>query len=281
MLGINEQTKVVARMHPQLNNRGLNIYNPYFEAKDVNAVYLLFKDSSIEKLIAGMRALRLAGAIPAGFENDPKLVTLMDELSPVAKRIGRVSAVVQEGSKLMGYYNGGPGLADAIEAVFPMQGKRVVIMGAGTVAKGLLAHLDEVGRYPSQVAVFNRSAEHASDLAKMFRVHESGGLQDMLEQAQGDVFINTSSVGSPWNKGEDFVFPEAFLKRFSVVADVAFVPLRPPLIEAAEAAGVNVVPGWKMFVHQGALTMQGILKVEIDADVLGDLSRKDFEKNWS
>ncbi|HSX05863.1 MAG TPA: hypothetical protein VLF69_05310 [Candidatus Saccharimonadales bacterium] len=281
MQHINEHTKIIARLHPQLNNRGLQIYNPYFAAKAVNAVYLLFQDPSLEKLLSGMRNLNLAGAIPAGFEHDPTLAASMDELGPTAKRIGRVSAIVQRGGKLIGEYNGGYGLTAAIKTVTPITGKRLVIMGAGTVVKGLLTHLELQGEYPAHVAVYNRTLAHAEALAKDYKIDQVGSLNDLLTQAEGDIFVNATSVGTPWNNGEDVVFPKELLQRFRAVADTTFVPLRPPLIATAEQAGTKTAPGWLMFVHQGAKTIGDILGQPLDIPTLSKLATTDFEKNWS
>jgi len=77
---------VMARFHREPNNRGMSIYNPYFEETGENAVYVLFHHPDPTPLMTGLRSLNLAGAIPAGFEKDPKLVELVDELGPIAKR---------------------------------------------------------------------------------------------------------------------------------------------------------------------------------------------------
>lgn len=277
---IDGQTKVIARLHTDVNSRGLNIYNPYFVAKNINAVYLLFHDPDLNKLISGMRNLNLAGAITAGFESDPKLVTLMDELSPTAKRINRVTLVVNRSGKLIGHYNAGLGLANAIKTVSQIKGKDVVIMGAGNVVKGLLSHLEEVNEYPSTVSVYNRTVANAKALvAEGFKVDKTGSLDDMIKSG-GDIFIHATDIGAPWNKGGGFNFTPEFLKRFKAIADTTFVPLEPPIIKLANKAKIPNSPGWKMFVYQGAKGMGDIIGEDIDIAKLSELSRKDFASNW-
>jgi shikimate 5-dehydrogenase len=122
---------------------------------------------------------------------------------------------------------------------------------------------------------------HAQEIGDTFRVDHVGTLEEMLSSDGGGVFVNATDVGSPWNKGEKFVFAPDFLRRFGVVADCTFVPLVPQLIAAAQEAGVVPVAGWKMFVHQGAASFGMILGTDIDVDLLGQLCRRDFEANWS
>lgn len=71
---IDESTKILARLHHSPNNRGLSIYNPYFQQKGENAIYILFHNKDPKPLLEGLKNLNISGAIPAGFEKDPELV---------------------------------------------------------------------------------------------------------------------------------------------------------------------------------------------------------------
>ncbi len=276
---LNEETKLIARFHTQPNNRGLNIYNPYFEAAGVNAVYLLFQNPAPGPLFRAMRDLGIAGAIPAAFEKNPELVSLVDTLSGAAAKIERVSFVKNTSGKLVGYYAAAKGLSDAVHSVVKVAGKRVVVMGAGTVVRGLLAQWELDGVRPKSIVLYNRTLAHAKAVQKEFsQVREVHELVK-LPEATGDIFVNATDVGAPWNK-EDYTFTDAFLQRFSAVADVTFVPLAPPLITSAQRLQIPYASGWKMFLYQGKFAMETILDISVDADLLAKFLVEDFAHNW-
>src|SRR4051812_49395234 len=113
---IDENTQVMARFHPEANNRGLNIYNPYFERAAVNAIYVLFHNPDPEVLIRGMRDLGIHAAIVAGsFEKDPQIARLIDEVHPLSKRLGRVGCLANRNGRIWGVYQGAFGLYEAVK----------------------------------------------------------------------------------------------------------------------------------------------------------------------
>lgn len=278
---INENTKVMARLHREANNRGLSIYNPYFEQAGVNALYVLFHNEDPKPLLDGLKNLNISGAIPAGFEKSPDLPEMMDQLGPVAKKIQRVALIVQRDGKLIGYNQGGYGLLDAILSKAEVRGKKIVLMGAGNVANGLLTVMGERGISPSGVEVYNRTVENAETLAESYDVVKKVGSLEDMRHASGDIFVNVTYIGSPWRQGDDFQFTEEFVKRFGFVADVTFVPLEPQLIKIAKKAGIPNSPGWEMFLYQGRMCLEKTLDIEVDLELLGKLIVKDFATNWS
>ncbi|KKS40271.1 MAG: hypothetical protein UV61_C0002G0008 [Candidatus Gottesmanbacteria bacterium GW2011_GWB1_43_11] len=114
---IDENTQIIGRFHKQASSRGLNIYNPLFQEKGINAVYLLFYDPDPKVLMTGYRALKLSGAITAGFESDPMLPGLVDDLDEVAKFIGRIGYISNVKGKVVGHAQGGQGMLRTIKHI--------------------------------------------------------------------------------------------------------------------------------------------------------------------
>ena len=133
---VDENTRLVARLHPDLNNRGLNIYNPYFRAADVNADYHLFPTTSIAHSFQAMKTLGIAGAITAGpFETDPTLAALTDSLSPLSRRLGKIAMVANVNGELVGHHQAAYGLLDALTGLCgPPNDLDITIVGAGTAS---------------------------------------------------------------------------------------------------------------------------------------------------
>lgn len=280
---IDENTKVMARFFPTVNNRGLNIYNPYFQDSGDNAVYLLFHNENPKILIDGMRDLNLAGAIIAGsFEKDPKIPELIDELHPLSQRLGRVGNLINENGKIIGVYPGAFGLYESIKRMTNYTDKKIVILGAGNVVRSILSLMELKGEKPSTLEIYNRTPVHAENVAREFSfVNRVGSMKDMLNFGRGDMFINATYIGSPYNKGEDFVFPKSLIGGFDYVVDVTFVPLRPQLVQVAELLGKKVSPGHRMFLYQGIFALENILKIKVNEELLSKHMLYDLEHNWS
>jgi len=281
---INVETQVLARLHPQRNGRGLNIYNPYFQATSANVIYALFHDPDPRKLLQGIRSLGLPGAIVAGsFENDPTIPAILDDLHPISEQVGTVGMVALRNGRLWGAYQGGFGLRDAIEWVCPgFREKRLVIVGAGTVVHALLAILQADPAPIPRVQIFNRTIARAERLASKFPAVESvAPLVELATSAEGDVLINATSIGSPWNSGGDYHFTETLLNKFSYVVDVTFVPLDTQLTTDAARLGLHVSKGHQMFLHQAKFVLRETLQLEMDESVFERLMLADFATNWS
>ncbi|WP_433172715.1 shikimate dehydrogenase family protein [Actinoallomurus sp. CA-150999] len=284
MNAINVDTRVLARLHPQRNGRGLNIYNPYFRETNANAIYALFHNSDPKKLIQGLRSLGLPGAVVAGsFESDPTVPTLLDELHPVSEEVGVVGMVAFENEKLWGAYQGGFGLRDAIERICPdFRQRKLVIIGAGTVVHALLKVLQTDSTESPRIRIFNRTVERAENLAAKFAAVESVlPLAELAASAEGEILINATSIGSPWNVGDSYHFSEALLSRFSYVVDVTFVPLETQLTTDAARLGLNVSPGHQMFLHQAKFVLRETLGLSMNESVFERLMLADFSTNWS
>ena len=281
-MNIDENTKVMARLHPAVNSRGLNIYNPYFSAARVNACYLLFPNPDARRLLSGVCDLGLAGGVVAGaFETDPTIADLVDELDPLAERLGRVAFVAQRGGRLKGGYQGARGLLDSLTETGNISESDIVVLGAGTVVRGLLLLMELSDIKPRSIAVFNRNAQRADSVASEFPwIDRAGSTETMLASGDGTTFINATPIGSPWTS-DQFTFTEGFVQRFETIVDVTFVPLESPLIATARKLGKSVSPGHRMFMYQARHVIEQVLEMPMDTAVFEPIMIDDFRKNWS
>jgi shikimate dehydrogenase len=104
--------------------------------------------------------------------------------------------------------------------------------------------------------VANRSLSKAEELVADLDDDGPSVLQalgwDRIDAAlsQADLIVNTTSLGLAGQPPLDLDLgktPDA-----AVVADVVYVPLKTPLLAAAEARGLRVVDGLGMLLHQAA-----------------------------
>jgi len=264
-MNIDLNTKVIARLHTTENGTGLNIYNPYFEAQGINAVYLLFKNPDPKPLFDGIRNLAISGAIAAGFEHHPDASSLADELSEAAQLSERVGILINQNGKIRAHYQGGEGLLSAIQSKVDISQKKIVIIGAGTVAKTLLLAIEQQDQQPASVTVVNRTREHAEKLQERFPLVQLLLSLEELDQAVGDILVNVTPIGSSI---EDLYFTHDVVAKFSAVSDVTFGTEVTNLTTLAKDNQATVITGWDMFTHQAAVVLKQILDHDADIAVL-------------
>lgn len=261
---IDENTKVIGRFHTKASPRGLNIYNPYFEETGTNAVYLLFYNEDPKMLVDGMRKLRLAGAITAGFESDTVLPTLLDELDENSKYIGRLGYLTYDNDKVVGHTQGGQGMFKTIKSISPITNQKLVIVGAGNICKGLLFEIRKAG-LDCEVQIYNRDLSKAKALQNDYSFVKSVFELSQLNQASGDVLVNLTDIGG---SEVDTVFTEEIIKNFKAIVDVTFETENTNLVTLAKKIGLPVATGWDMFTNQGQVCLEGILKEKVDFNIL-------------
>lgn len=173
----------------------------------------------------------------------------LNEIASDAREIGAVNTVVNRGGNLYGYNVDYIGMNKALTEVGGnLAGKKVVVLGAGGAAKACVYGLLKVG---ASVAVYNRSAEKAVELAKHFKgIVAAGGLEN-LPNIGADILVQTTSIWitNPDAKLSDLLSPE-ILRNFGCVMDIVYKPLETPLIKAAKDFGLKTITGDKMFLYQ-------------------------------
>jgi len=123
-----------------------------------------------------------------------------------------------------------------------------LVLGAGGAARAVVFGLIERGI--QRVHLANRTMERAQALADQFgaSVHPVAwdAIGDLLPRA--GLLVNTTSLGM---HGQPALQLDAGrLPSHAVVADLVYVPLQTPLLEAARAHGLKTADGLGMLLHQ-------------------------------
>ena len=180
------------------------------------------------------------------------VMSLMDEVDGEAKEIGAVNTIVNEGGHLHGYNTDGAGAAKALrEAYGPLEGTRVLLLGAGGAARALVHYL---AREAESLVILNRDPLKARLLADRAQgrgaVITCGGL-DQIDARDADILVNSTPVGMFPNSGTSPVDPGC-LHDDLLVFDLVYNPVKTRLLEDAERAGARTLSGVSMLVYQGA-----------------------------
>ncbi len=173
----------------------------------------------------------------------------IDELS---RRIGAINtiAIAPDGS-LSGTNTDYAAAIDALCAAMEIKreglsGRKVAVVGAGGVARAIVAAL---AHYHADVTIYNRTFSRAEKLADEF-----GGKARPLDEVatlSSEIVINCTSIGMHPDV-DDTPLPADVLSRAKVVFDTIYNPPRTRLLRESSNAGCVCISGLDMFVNQAA-----------------------------
>jgi len=230
---------------PVAHSLGPAMHNRALAHAGIDAVYLAFRVRDLEKAMAGVRALPLAG-VSITIPHKVAVMDLLDEIDPEARAIGAVNTVINRGGRLAGCNTDAWGALKALEEKISPSGRTVALIGAGGAARAIGYGLVKSG---ARLLILNRSPERGRALAGALGAEFH--LLDEFERLRPEVVINATSVGMAPDSSAMVVDP-AVLEPGTVVMDIVYNPLETAFLRAAGAAGCRVVDGLAMFVYQGA-----------------------------
>lgn len=137
---------------------------------DSEYCYVAFeiKENELERAIAGIRALNLAGA-NVTIPYKERVFNYLDEISDNARKAGAVNTIIRSGDKLIGDNSDIGGFIDAlgVSGIEP-RGKTICIVGNGGAARGLIVGLQDAGA--ARIIIAGRNKDRAKTLAAEFSV---------------------------------------------------------------------------------------------------------------
>lgn len=232
------------------------MHNAAFRALKLDYAYVAFhvRPAGVRQALAGIRALGIAG-VNVTVPHKERVLRWLDSISPTARRAGAVNTIVHRDGRLHGENTDVAGFLRALrDAKFQLRNRRVLVIGAGGVARAVLTALAE-GK-AAAVTVANRTVPRARRLARNFHsttLRAAGVSLAALHQrdllASVDLIVNATSIGL---HGERFL-PLAYA---ATPPSCLFVDLiygrRTDFLRRAGGAQRRLLDGSGMLVHQGA-----------------------------
>jgi shikimate dehydrogenase len=169
------------------------------------------------------------------------------EASARARAAAAVNTLRFEGASVHGDNTDGVGLVIDLERNLgrAIAGKRLLLMGAGGAARGVLQPL--LGRGPAVLRIANRTARRAEELASLFQDVKGGGFGDRAGESY-DLLINATSAGLA---NEAPPLPEGIFAPGAFAYDMVY-GRDTPFLALARAAGAATSDGLGMLVEQAA-----------------------------
>jgi 3-dehydroquinate dehydratase/shikimate dehydrogenase len=220
------------------------IHNTAFHARRVNAVYLPFLVRNLRDFLAAIEPFGIAG-FSVTLPHKERILRHLDGCDPLASRIGAVNTVVvRGGGKLYGYNTDYVGVLRALERRVRIAGSRVLLYGAGGVARAVAFALAQGGAI---VCVCARRPQQARTLARA--VGGQAIERRRLRSEFFDAIVNCTPVGMhPRSVASPLRADELNCR---LVFDTVYRPLQTKLLQLARRRGIETVSGAEMFIAQG------------------------------
>jgi len=219
--------------------------NAAFRRETVNAVYLALQADKLADLLTLVKEIPIQG-LSVTMPLKQEIIAHLENTDPLTAKIGACNTVLRaQDGKLYGFNTDVAGIVAPLERRMAIKGSKILVLGAGGVARAAVFGLREKG---AEVHILNRTPETAQKLAKQ------AGAKTIKKEAVAktafDVIINATPVGMAGNKAAQLL--EAKDLNAKLVFDLVYNPIETPLIAAARLKAIPVVAGVEMFVQQGA-----------------------------
>lgn len=252
------------------------MHNAAFSYMGLDYIYLPLRvqKEQLAGAITGVRALNIRG-LNVTIPHKVSVIPFLDELEPLAEKIGAVNTIVNDNGHLKGYNTDAGGfLKTLLEAGIEPQSKKVVILGAGGASRAISFILAEKG---AELVILNRqlemdwAVELASNISR-FTAKEVKALELNEENLKvgienTHIVVNATSVGMSPDIDQTPVAKRLFRSDL-VVFDIVYNPVKTRLLAEAEEVGAGTINGLNMLVWQGALAFELWTGVKAPMDIM-------------
>ncbi|MGB5925726.1 MAG: shikimate dehydrogenase [Dehalococcoidia bacterium] len=215
------------------------------------------------------------------------VLPLLDGIDDLASSIGAVNTIVKKDDRLLGSNTDAYGFAEALdkEGHFDPEGKQVIMLGAGGVARAVTFVLVQrkVASLGITDGIFERASALTENLVRYVKEaspSSRGSEPDItafqwknLSSAKTlnncDLILHCTTIGmkdSP-QEGQSPLSREVIPKNV-LVYDVVYNPWLTPLLRLAQKAGANILGGLPMLVYQGAASFKLWTGREAPVDIM-------------
>ena len=185
------------------------------------------------------------------------VIPYLDELTPVAARLGAVNTIVRRNGKLIGHNTDYFGFLTMVQnSGITVAGKKVLVLGSGGASNTAVAVLEELGA--NVVVISRQGTNHYGNL----HMHKDAAL-----------LVNTTPVGMFPQTGISPVSFDSF-PVLEGVLDVIYNPARTKLLLDAEKRGLVTMNGLLMLVAQAKEAAEWFTGSAIDDRVIEAIYRK-------
>ena len=215
-----------------------NFFSDYFVNENIVAKYQNFELKTIED-IQSVFDLQPAG-LNVTIPYKESVIPFLDELDPIAEKIGAVNTIVFDGDKKIGYNTDAFGFKQTIKPFLNNQHERALIFGTGGAAKAVASVLKEIG---VDVIFISRNP-----LGKNKHFNYSEVNLQMLNACK--LMVNCTPVGTFPNSSDYLPLPYEGIGKDHLVIDLIYNPIKSKFLQKAESQGATIMNGEGMLKAQ-------------------------------
>lgn len=259
---VSKDTSLCISISAHPSNIGMAMHNAGYAAKDLDFIYKAFRVQDCAAAIAGVRALGIRGcSVSMPFKI--MAIASIDEIDEAAAAIGAVNTIVNNRGTLRGYNTDWIGATASFAAVGLVPSDRVLILGAGGVARAILYSVSRLGC--GAIAIAARRPSSVNEMRKIAPC-EFVDWHDR-ESWNATIVVNASPVGMNPDANRMPV-TEGFLETTRAVFDAVANPSETLLARTAKRIGLAVADGAEMSVRQAAAQFEYYTGVEAPIEVM-------------
>ena len=234
------------------------LHNTGFAALGINALYMKWEvpPHKLPAFVESVRLLNIRGC-SVTIPHKVELLPLLDEVSPLAMRVGAANTIYWQGERLCGENTDVAGFMAPLAGV-PLAGADILLLGAGGAARAVAAGLVSPAPQdrPAHIYVATPSDKSHLPLAEEF------GLTPLLWQNRHEpaplLVINTTPLGMRGKAEDDTPYDFSLAAQYApcgntapLAYDIVYNPLETRFLREARAAGRRCISGLEMFFGQG------------------------------
>jgi shikimate dehydrogenase len=237
---------------PVAHSRSPLLHGHWLDRHRVDGAYvpMAVAPENLERAIRALPALGFRGCNLTVPHKEAALA-LVDEVEPLARRIGAVNTLVVSNGRILGRNTDGIGFLENLKQGHPgwsaAQGPALVL-GAGGAARAVIVALVDAGA--PEIRIATRSPARAEALAAEFGrpivAVAWDARADALDGAA--LLVNTTTLGMTGQPPLALALDA--LPTSALVTDIVYAPLETDLLARARARGNPVVDGLGMLLHQ-------------------------------
>jgi 3-dehydroquinate dehydratase/shikimate dehydrogenase len=254
-----------------------HVHNAAFEAKGVDAVYVPFRvpADALGQFMTDAPRMGVKG-LSVTIPHKEAIARHLTKVDPAVKSIAAVNTVVFDGAEVIGYNTDYNAAMDCLEMTLgeigaqpsPLANKRVLVLGAGGVARPIVFGLRKRG---ATTTIASRTLARAERLAGAFEAKAVDW--ELRHRSPVDIIINCTPIGMHPNVDETPIH-KTFLKPAMLVFDTVYNPESTLLVKDARSRNCLVITGVEMFVRQAMLQFFLFTRKEAPAELMRDVLKR-------
>jgi len=242
-------TKTGLLGYPVVQSKSPLIHSYWMKKHDIDGTYEAMKviDDHLPRAVKALKNHDFKG-FNVTVPHKENIMALCDDIDDTARAIGAVNTVVIKQGRVIGRNTDAFGFIENMNGL-DINGKTVMILGAGGAAKAALYGLKQAGA--AKIIITNRTRKKAESMQGVHVIDwddKESALSDI------DLLVNTTSLGMMGKPSLEINL--STLNPAATVYDIVYAPLMTDLLTAAKAQGNPIITGIGMLLHQARPAFQ-------------------------